>query len=90
MVHVADIIENWLPYLTVAVLLGGVIWRIRTWLAGPIAACNVAATLMPALAGWTAFLLCRHLTSSFWPSFAGFAATRRYGRGRGFSTPPFC
>ena len=31
----------------------------------------MAAILLPALAAWTAFLLCRHLTGSFWPSFAG-------------------
>ena len=29
---------------------------------GPVASYNVAAILMPALAAWTAFLLCRHLT----------------------------
>ena len=27
--------------------------------------------LLPAVAAWTAFLLCRHLTGSFWPSLAG-------------------
>lgn len=42
-----------------------------TLLAGPVAAYNVAAVLMPALAAWTAFLLCRHLTHSFWASLAG-------------------
>ncbi len=42
-----------------------------TLLAGPVAAYNVASILMPALAAWTAFLLCRHVTRSFWPSLAG-------------------
>jgi hypothetical protein len=42
-----------------------------TLLAGPVAAYNAAAILMPALAAWTGFLLCRHLTRSWWPSFAG-------------------
>ena len=42
-----------------------------TLAAGPVAAYNVAAILLPALAAWTAFLLCRHLTRSFWPSLAG-------------------
>lgn len=42
-----------------------------TWLAGPVAAYNVASVLAPALAAWTAFLLCRHITHSFWPSLAG-------------------
>jgi hypothetical protein len=38
---------------------------------GAIASYNVAATLLPAFAAWTAFLLCRHLTRSFWPSLVG-------------------
>ena len=42
-----------------------------TLAAGPLASYNVAMMLMPALAGWTAFLLCRHLTRTFWPSLAG-------------------
>ena len=42
-----------------------------TLAAGPAAAYNVAAILLPALAATTAFLLCRHLTRSFWPSLAG-------------------
>jgi hypothetical protein len=42
-----------------------------TLLAGPLAAYDAAAVLMPALAAWTAFLLCRHVTRSFWPSLAG-------------------
>jgi hypothetical protein len=42
-----------------------------TLAAGPVAAYNVAAILMPALAATTAFLLCRRLTRSFWPSLAG-------------------
>jgi hypothetical protein len=42
-----------------------------TLAAGPIVAYNVAALLMPALAAWTAFLLCRHLTDATWPSLVG-------------------
>jgi hypothetical protein len=42
-----------------------------TLVAGPVVAYNVASVLMPALAAWTGFLLCRHLTQSFWPSLAG-------------------
>ena len=38
---------------------------------GAVASYNVAAVLMPALSAWTAFLLCRRLTSQFWPSFVG-------------------
>ena len=39
--------------------------------AGPVVAYNVAALLMPALAAWTAYLLCRYLTGSLWASFVG-------------------
>jgi hypothetical protein len=39
--------------------------------AGPVVSYNVAALLMPALAAWTCFLLCRYLTGAFWPSAAG-------------------
>src|SRR5579864_4398541 len=42
-----------------------------TLTAGPIVAYNVAAVLLPALAAWTAFLLCRRLTNGFWPSLVG-------------------
>jgi hypothetical protein len=42
-----------------------------TLAAGAVAAYNVASILMPALAAFTAFVLCRHITRSFWPSFAG-------------------
>ena len=38
---------------------------------GPVAAYNVAAVLMPALAAWTGYLLCRHLTRRLWPSLVG-------------------
>ena len=42
-----------------------------TLLFGPTASYNVAAVLMPALAAFTAYLLCRHLTRSIWASVAG-------------------
>jgi hypothetical protein len=42
-----------------------------TLLLGPLAAFDLAQTLMPALAAWTAFLLCRHVTRSVWPSLVG-------------------
>jgi hypothetical protein len=42
-----------------------------TLLAGPVIAFNVVTVLLPALAGWTAFLLCRYLTGSWWASLAG-------------------
>ena len=48
---------------------------------GPVAAYDVAAVLMPGLAAWTMFVLCRYLTGSVWPSLVGgylfgFPATR--------------
>jgi hypothetical protein len=42
-----------------------------TLLFGPTASYNVAALLMPALAAFTAYLLCRHLTRSTWAAVAG-------------------
>jgi hypothetical protein len=39
-----------------------------TALAGPVVAYNTAAVALPALAAWTAFLLCRYLTRRFLPS----------------------
>ena len=42
-----------------------------TLAAGAVWSYNVAAVLMPALAAWTAFLLCRHLTRRIWPSLVG-------------------
>jgi hypothetical protein len=42
-----------------------------TWLVGPVISYNVVAMLMPALSAWTAFLLCRYLTRSFWASVIG-------------------
>lgn len=38
---------------------------------GPVACYNALCLLAPALAAWTAFLLCRHLTRACWPAFAG-------------------
>jgi hypothetical protein len=42
-----------------------------TLLAGPAVAYNLAMVVTPALAAWTAFLLCFRLTHSFWPAFVG-------------------
>jgi hypothetical protein len=42
-----------------------------TLLFGPVLAYNVACIVMPALAAWTAFLLCRRVTHAGWPSLAG-------------------
>ncbi|MGH7814746.1 MAG: hypothetical protein ACREQI_12180 [Candidatus Binataceae bacterium] len=45
-------------------------WPI-TALFGPIAALNFLTLLAPPLAAWSAFLLCRHLSKSWWPSLLG-------------------
>jgi hypothetical protein len=42
-----------------------------TSLVGPAAAYNAAAVAFPALAAWTAFLLCRRVAGRLWPSVAG-------------------
>jgi hypothetical protein len=42
-----------------------------TLLTDPIVTYDVAAVLMPALAAWCAFLLCRYLTASLWASLVG-------------------
>ena len=42
-----------------------------TVLFGPVASYNVAALLLPALAAWSAYLLCRELTGSLWASLVG-------------------
>ena len=41
------------------------------WSLGPVAAYNVLCLLAPAFAGWAAFVLCRWITNSYWPSIAG-------------------
>lgn len=38
---------------------------------GPVVAFNVAALLAPALAAWTAYLLCRHITAASLPAVLG-------------------
>src|SRR5208282_1003664 len=38
---------------------------------GPVASYNLLVLLCPALAAWTAFLLCRYISDSYWPSFLG-------------------
>jgi hypothetical protein len=38
---------------------------------GPVFAYNAACLLAVALAGWCAFILCRYVTSAYWPSIFG-------------------
>jgi hypothetical protein len=39
--------------------------------AGPVASYNTLCLLAPTLAGWSAFLLCRRLSGSYWPALLG-------------------
>jgi hypothetical protein len=55
-----------------SVPLLAIVFAPLTWLFGATFAYNVAVVLMPALAAWTAFLLCRRVTrGAFWASLAG-------------------
>ena len=38
---------------------------------GPVASYNLLVLLCPALAAWTAFLVCRYISDSYWPSLLG-------------------
>ena len=38
---------------------------------GPVVSYNLLCLLAPALASWTAFILCRYVTRTYWPSFLG-------------------
>ena len=66
----------WFPYglnLTWSTTIPGLalLFAPVTLLAGAIVAYDVAAVLLPALAAWTAYLLCRYLTGALWPSLVG-------------------
>jgi hypothetical protein len=54
---------TWTPSVPLMALIA---WPLTATL-GPTAAYNVLCLACPALAAWTAFLLCRHLTGGFWP-----------------------
>jgi len=56
---------------TTGIPLAGVIAAPITSRFGPVVAYNVLCLLCPALAAWTAFLLCRRITARFWPSLVG-------------------
>jgi hypothetical protein len=56
---------------TTGIPLAGLIAAPITARFGPVVAYNLLCLLCPALAAWTAFLLCRRITARFWPSLAG-------------------
>jgi hypothetical protein len=57
----------WVTSLPAAALLAAQ----ATYAFGPIASFNLICLTSVALAGWAAFLLCRHVTGSYWPSVPG-------------------
>jgi hypothetical protein len=56
---------------TTGIPLAGLVGAPITARCGPVVAYNLLCLLCPALAAWTAFLLCRRITARFWPSLAG-------------------
>jgi hypothetical protein len=56
---------------TTGIPLAGLVAAPITARFGPVVAYNLLCLAGPALAAWTAFLVCRRITARFWPSFAG-------------------
>jgi len=56
---------------TTGIPLAGVLAAPLTAHYGPVVVYNLLCLLSPALAGWTAFLLCRRLCGRWWPALAG-------------------
>ncbi len=56
---------------TTGIPLAGLIAAPITARFGPVVAYNILCLLSPALAGWTAFLLCRRIAARFWPALLG-------------------
>jgi hypothetical protein len=59
-----------LTWTTPIPLISLLAWPLTATL-GPLAAYNLLCVFCPALAAWSAFLLCRYLTGAFWPSLLG-------------------
>jgi hypothetical protein len=59
-----------LAWTTFTPALGVLLWPLTAWF-GTLVAYNVALTLAPALAAWSAYLVCRRVTGRFWPSLVG-------------------
>ena len=59
-----------LTWTTPIPLLSLLAWPLTRAL-GPVATYNLLCVICPALAAWTAFLLCRYLTAAFWSSLIG-------------------
>ena len=50
--------------------LGSLLGSPLTLIEGPLASYNLLCVLSPALAGWSAFVICDYLTGKWWPSLA--------------------
>jgi len=56
---------------TTGIPLAGMVAAPITARFGPVVAYNLLCLLSPALAAWTAFMLCRRIASRFWPALVG-------------------
>ncbi len=56
---------------TTCIPLAGVIAIPLTRTLGPLVSYNLLCLLAPALASWSAFILCRYITKTYWPSLLG-------------------
>jgi hypothetical protein len=56
---------------TTGIPLAGIVAAPITARLGPVVAYNLLCLIAPALAAWTAFMLCRRIASRFWPALVG-------------------
>jgi hypothetical protein len=56
---------------TTGIPLAGIVAAPITACFGPVVAYNLLCLIAPALAAWTAFILCRRIASRFWPALVG-------------------
>ena len=56
---------------TTGIPLAGIVAAPITTHFGPVVAYNLLCLIAPALAAWTAFMLCRRIASRFWPAIVG-------------------
>jgi hypothetical protein len=56
---------------TTGIPLAGIVAAPITACFGPVVAYNLLCLIAPALAAWTAFMLCRRIASRFWPALVG-------------------
>ena len=59
-----------LTWMTAIPAVSLAMWPV-TAVAGPVVSYNVICVLAPALAAWSAFLLCRQISGTWWPALVG-------------------